>query len=80
MVIFMVLYVWQNIEMMWMKMDYNKVLGIERKLVIENDRLRYEIEKLRRLDLIIKKAEADGMKRITPRDFETIVIKKNKQK
>ena len=80
MVLFMVLYVWQNIEMMWMKMDFSKVLGTEKRLVIENDRLRYEIEKFRRLDTVIKKAEASGMKSLTPMDFETIEVHKNKYK
>ena len=75
MVLFMVLYVWQNIEMMWLKMDYNKVLGAEKYLVIENDRLRYEIEKFRRLDVIIRKAEESGMRSITSKDYETIVMK-----
>lgn len=68
---------WQNIEMMSLKIEYKKNLKRERQLIIKNDRLRCEIEKYKRMDIIIKYAEENLMKPITPMDFKTIVVKKN---
>ena len=75
MIIFVILYVWQNIEMMRMKIDRHKTIQLEKQIIKRNDRLRYEIEQYKRLDYIIDYAERNRMRMITPEDFETIVIK-----
>ena len=79
MVLFVVIYVWQNIDMMRMKIDYEKALRTEKQLIKDNDRLRYEIEKFKSMDVIIKYAEENGMKRLTPMDFDAIVIRKKRR-
>jgi hypothetical protein len=80
MVIFVILYVWQNIEVMKIKMEYNQSLEEEKELIKRNDRLRYEIEKYKRMDLIEANAGRYGMRRITPRDFEIIVVQKDEKR
>jgi hypothetical protein len=78
MILFVVLYVWQNIEVMKMKMEYRRELRAERQLADQNDRLRCEIEKYRRMELIERYAASKGMREITPADFEVIDIRKAK--
>ena len=61
--------------MMKMKIDRHKTIQLEKRIIKQNDRLRYDIEKYKRLDNIIDYAERNSMIRITPDDFETIVVK-----
>lgn len=77
-ILFVILYVWQNIEVMKIKMDYRRTVRLENGLVRENDRLRYEMERYRRMDLVEAYAEKRGMKRMTPSDFEIISMKNRK--
>jgi hypothetical protein len=77
MILFVILYVWQNIGVMKIKMDYRKGIGIERELAKENDRLRYEIERYKITDLIERYAASRGMRELTPDDFEVIDLRKN---
>ncbi len=78
MILFVVLYVWQNIEVMKMKMDYRKDIRIVKQLVEQNDRLRLEIEKYKRMEVIEQYAKSRGMKEIAPGDFEVIDLRKRK--
>ena len=71
-IIFVILYVWQNVEVMKIKIDYRKALKEERQLINMNDRLKYEIERFKRLDLVEKYALENGMRQLTPYDFVTI--------
>jgi hypothetical protein len=80
MIIFVILYVWQNIEVMKIKLEYSEALEEEKELIKRNDRLRFEIEKYKTMDLIEANAERYGMRRITPRDFEIIVVRKDKKR
>ena len=58
--------------MMRMKIDYKKLLQREKALIIKNDRLIYQIEIYNRMDVILKYVKDNGMRYITPIDFETI--------
>lgn len=80
MIIFVILYVWQNIEVMKIKLEYSEALEKERDLIKMNDRLRFEIEKYKTMDLIEAYAERYGLRKITPRDFEIIVVRKEKKR
>jgi hypothetical protein len=80
MIIFVILYVWQNIEVMKIKLEYSEALDKEKELIKRNDRLRFEIEKYKTMDLIEAYAERQGMRKITPRDFEIIVVRKDKKR
>ena len=57
---------------MKIKIDYRKALLEQRQLINKNDRLRYEIEKYKRMELVEKFAAENGMKELTPYDFVTI--------
>jgi hypothetical protein len=74
-IIFVVLYVWQNIEVMKMKMEYRRGVRIEKQLVKENDRLRGEVERMRKMDRIEKYAQGAGLRYLGPQDFDVINMK-----
>ena len=61
---------------MKMKMECRNAAEIEKQLIKKNDRYRYEIEKYKRMAFIERYAEENGMKQLTPYDFETLIIKK----
>jgi hypothetical protein len=71
-IVLVILYVWQNVEVMKIKIDYRKALKEERHLINMNDRLKYEIERYKRMDLVEKYAAENGMRELTPYDFVTI--------
>lgn len=73
-ILFVILYVWQNVEVTKIKLMYRNVLKEERLLTNNNDRLRYEIEKLRRIDIVEEKAAALGMMELNYNDFIAIKI------
>jgi hypothetical protein len=74
--VFLLLYVWQNVEIMKIKIDYRKTLEDERLLVKKNDRLRYEIAGLRRMEIVERKAVELGMRELTVNDFVAIDVSK----
>lgn len=57
---------------MKIKMDYRKALSEERQLINRNDRLRYEIERFKRMELVERYAGLSGMKELTHNDYVTI--------
>ena len=72
--IFVVFYVWQNIEMMRMKMDYKKLIRTEKEITDDNDKLKYELERLRTFDHIEANAGKSGLRHISPEDLVVIKI------
>ncbi len=74
MMLFVIAYVWQNIEVVKMKLDYRKTLEFEKDLVKSNDKILYEIEKYRRLESVEEFAGANDMSLLKPDDFATIII------
>ena len=71
--IFVVFYVWQNIEMMKMKMDYKKLIRTEQEITVVNDKLKFEYERLRSFRYIEANADKSNLKYISPADL--VVIK-----
>jgi hypothetical protein len=71
-----VLYVWQNIEIVKIGMKYDAMAAQERKLVNDNDRLRYEIERYRRIDMIAESARKNGYREMLPGDIEIMAVRK----
>ncbi|HNX23018.1 MAG TPA: hypothetical protein PKG60_03150 [Spirochaetota bacterium] len=72
--IFVVFYVWQNIEMMKMKMDYKKLIRTENEITVVNDKLKYEFERLRSFRYIEANADKNNLKYISPADLVVIKI------
>jgi hypothetical protein len=70
-----ILYVWQNIEVVKIGMANEALATKERLLVNDNDRLRYEIERYRRIDRIEEEARKEGFRPILPGDFEIMAVK-----
>ncbi len=73
MMIFVVLYVWQNISMMKIRMECRDLVKKERELFKEHDRLLYEIERLRNIDVVEEIALRRGMERITPLNMKVVI-------
>ena len=71
--VFVISYVWQNIEMMKMKLDYKKLIQTEKELSIINDKLKFELEKLKNFQRIEAYADKNSLKKLGPEDI--IVIK-----
>lgn len=72
--VFVVFYVWQNIEMMKMKMDYKKLIKTEQEITSVNDRLKFEFERLRSINSIEANADRNNLKQISPADLVVIKI------
>ena len=72
--IFVVFYVWQNIEMMKIKMDYKKLIKTGKEVTVVNDKLKYEYEKLRSFRYIEANAEKNNLKNLSPNDLVVIKI------
>lgn len=72
--VFVVFYVWQNIEMMKMKMDYKKLINTEKEITSVNDKLKLEFEKLRSIRSIEGGAEMNNLKPLGPNDLVVIKI------
>ncbi len=70
--VFVVFYVWQNIEMMRMKMDYKKLIRTEQEMTVVNDKLKYDIERLRNFHNIEANADKKNLKHLTPADLAVI--------
>ena len=83
--IFVVSYVWQNVEMMKMRTDYKRLIKAERELSAVNDKLKFELEKFRNFHNIEAYADRNNLKRLGPEDLIVIKtdqsdIKKNENK
>jgi hypothetical protein len=72
--LFVVLYVWQNIEIVKIEMQYKALSGKESQLVKDKDRLLYEIERFRRMDVVEDYARKRGLRQMLPGDFEVMTI------
>ncbi len=67
--VYVVFYVWQNIEMMKMKMDYKKLIKTEKEITIINDKLKFDFERLRSFRAIEANAEKNNLRQISPSDL-----------
>jgi hypothetical protein len=72
--IFVILYVWQNIEMMKMKSDYKRLINTEKELSIINDKLKFELEKFKDFHRIETYAANNNLKRLEAEDVVVIRI------
>ena len=70
--IFVLLYVWQNVEMMKMRSDYKRLIRTEKELSAVNDKLKFELEKLRNFNNIETYANKNNLKRLGAEDFIVI--------
>ncbi len=81
--LFVIFYVWQNIEMMKMKMVYHRLIGKEVILNEERAKLLYEFEKSRNFENMKRAAESADCKIIEPEDvyfFKGSDVKKGRAK
>ncbi len=77
---FVVAYVWQNIEVMRVKMNYRRLQADERAMVNKNGRLIYEIERLKNYNSVSRLAQSKGYKKISPSDIDVILLMDNNEK
>jgi len=72
MIVFVILYVWQNINVMKVKMNYRNALEQEEAAKKKNDRLRYEIEKLKQMGYVTDQARQRNMTVLRPENIDVI--------
>ncbi len=73
--LFVLAYVWQNVEIMKKKIDFRNILKEEYDLVKLNDKLKYRIETFKRMEVIEAAAYRLGMREVSYNDFIAIAIK-----
>lgn len=69
-------YVWQNIEVVKIGIECRDLGERERRLLDERDRLRYLIERYRRMEIVEEHARRNGLRPIRPGDFAVMAVKK----
>jgi len=77
--VFVIMYVWQNIEVMRLKMEYRETRSREIDLVKKNDRLLYEICKMNNLDNIREYAGRYGLKPLGAHDVTVIRVEEESE-
>ncbi len=78
MIILVVFYVWQNVEVLKMKIALSDSIDHQKQIIISNDFLINEIEKLKRIDLIEVIAAENNLKEVQYEDV--VVIRKDSVK
>ena len=69
------MYVWQNIEVMKIKLERKELVKVERRIINYNDKLKYNIERYKRSEVIEKYSRERGLKRISPGDYEVLLVR-----
>jgi hypothetical protein len=72
--------VWQNIEVMKLKMEYRRLVQDEQKLIKKNDILRYKIATQSRMSVMDQRAKENGYRSMKPGDVNLLYVKKRKGK
>lgn len=75
MTLFVMFYVWQNIEVVKIGIECRHHGERERRLLDEQDRLRYAIERYRRMEAVEEHARMNGLRPIRPGDFAVMAVK-----
>lgn len=75
MIIMVISYVWQNIEVTKINLDYRKLLRTEKRIIKDVDRLKYQIEQFRTMEAMEYYARSHGLRRVKPGDVDVIKIK-----
>ena len=78
-IVLVIMYVWQNIEVMRLKMDFRETRSSEIELIKKNDRLRYEICKMNNLDNIREYADRYGLKPLDANDVTVLKVEKKSE-
>ncbi len=72
--LFVILYVWQNIEVVQIKMKNRELSRAAGQLVRDRDRLLYEIERYRRMEAVEDYARKNGFRPMLPGDAIVLVV------
>ncbi len=74
--LFVILYVWQNIEVVQIKMKNRSLSRTASQLARDNDRQLYEIERYRRMEVVEDHARKNGFRAMLPGDVNVLVVDK----
>ena len=72
--LFVILYVWQNIEVVQIKMRNRALSRAAGELAKDNDRRLYEIERYRRMEAVGDHARKNGYRAMLPGDASVLVM------
>lgn len=74
--LFVMLYVWQNIEVVKTGIECRELGKKERRLLDERNRLLYLIERYRRMEIVEEHARMNGLRTMRPGDFAVMAVRK----
>ena len=69
MMLFVILYVWQNIEVMKIKLAQQRIMHEEKQLICAQDKLRCQIEYYKTIPAVEVYALTHAMRRVSPDDI-----------
>ncbi|TFH40849.1 MAG: hypothetical protein E4G96_06735 [Chrysiogenales bacterium] len=72
--LFVILYVWQNIEVVKTGIECRRLGERESRLLDEQARLRLEIERYRRMGMVEEYARSKGLRQLRPGDFAIMAV------
>ena len=74
-ILFVLFYVWQNIEVMKIEMDFRTQTHQEKELMVERNKLLYDIERYRKAQRLVDYARQHQYRSVKKSDFT--VVKKS---
>jgi hypothetical protein len=80
MTLFVIGFVWQNVEVVKIKHEYKKLNQIAEELYKERDVLLYKIEQKKNIDLIRERAGAEGYKELRPDNMVIVSVDEDESK
>ncbi len=72
--LFVILYVWQNIEVVQIDMKNRVLSRAAAQLAKDNDRLLYEIERYRRMEVVEDYARKNGFRPLLPGNVSVLAV------
>jgi len=75
--LFVIGFVWQNVEVVKIKMEYQKLNKIAEDLYKDKDILIYQIEQHKNSDVIKEKARAAGYKELNPKNMIVVSVEED---
>lgn len=74
--LFVIMYVWQNIEVVQIEMKNRSLTRSVEQLVKDKDHILNEIERYRRMEAVEDYARRNGYRQMLPGDINVVVIEK----
>lgn len=77
--LFVIGFVWQNVEVVKIKLEYQKLNKMADDIYREKDILVYKIEKYRNIEVVKNKAQLAGYKELSPKNIVVVSVDDEKR-